>query len=187
MKTREELFQLICDEGVDAFNAYRRETEYEVVNLSHLDFTGMDLSGINLSQSVLHGTCFDMCLMHDVTLIFAQLIRASLRETQLDLVNATEADFTEADLYQATLNGAMLLEATLEGVDARQARFSDADLSGANLKRAQLNDADFTGATLSGADLTDAEMEWAILTGVRFSPMTRWGNQTPPGAVPFSN
>ena len=79
----------------------------------------------------------------------------NLRGCNLAGVDATGANFAEADLR----------DCNLAGVDASGADFNSADLCGANLagvnaSRARFENADLIGANLSGANLQEAKLYW---------------------------
>jgi uncharacterized protein YjbI with pentapeptide repeats len=57
--------------------------------------------------------------------------------------------------------GCSLVDADLQGVQAKRADLSNADLSGANLYRASLEGADLSGANLNGANLSGANLRLA--------------------------
>ena len=97
-------------------------------------------------------------------------------------------DLSDADLYDAKLDGASLKRVTaqtaifylaslkktvFERADLVNADFRDADLSGAKFPRAVLTQSDFRGATLTdatfaGAFLSGADFRRAELSGARF-------------------
>ena len=75
-----------------------------------------------------------------------------------------------ADLEDARLDGANLINADLEGAilciaNLQGANLRGAKLTGANLYGASLRDADLTGANLSGANLTYVNLGYANLVG----------------------
>jgi uncharacterized protein YjbI with pentapeptide repeats len=71
----------------------------------------------------------------------------------------------EADLSKATLSWVILSEANLVWVDLSEATLSWADLEGADLSDAILRKADLTMAFLSGVDMTRANLLMANLSG----------------------
>lgn len=85
------------------------------------------------------------------------------------------ADLRGADLRDALLDGAFLLncdmrEADLEGADLSRAWLAGTNLDGANMTRADLMKTDLTGASLAGATLRQArcartDFERAVLHG----------------------
>ena len=106
-------------QGVDAWNAWRKREPLIIPDLSKADLSGWNLSGANLSG--------------------ADLIWANL----------SKADLSGANLFQANLAGADLPHADLRVVNLRKAVLIKADLSGANLTCARLVDVDVTNADLT--------------------------------------
>ena len=108
-------------EGVEAWNAWRRDgscarPDLRGADLQHSDLVGADLSAADLCQANLRGA----------DLSYASLIKAQL---------------TGADLRGAHLRGARLC-----GADLRRANLGEVDLSYADLLGADLGGADLRGA-----------------------------------------
>lgn len=75
----------------------------------------------------------------------------------------------KADLSEAELRGAYLMEANLRGADLRGADLSEAYLGGADLRRADLSEADLSGANLTRADIRRADLSGANLSGAKLN------------------
>lgn len=84
--------------------------------------------------------------------------RLNLSGRDLRFANLDKSDLTGVLLRQTRLQGASLMEATLD-----EAEMYNVNLQGANLKRAKLNGAILNGAHLEEAILEDAKMEGAVL------------------------
>jgi uncharacterized protein YjbI with pentapeptide repeats len=177
--TKEEYFDLIMINGVDAFNQFRRDHGYEFLDLSGLDFTGKDLGGINLSNTQLSNCRFDFSYLADASFIMAEMQHVSCREAHFFMSSFEEAIMTHADLYGSVFDACNLSEVVFTGAQAETASFRDCNLTDAKLNKTHLNDADFTGANLAGTDFTGADMEWAILDEVKVSTKTIWSNRIP--------
>ncbi len=131
----------LMQQGVEAWNRWRKENPS----------TAVDLSGAQLSEGKLRGI---------------DLAGANLREAYLSKADLREADLSGADLSDALLNdticsfgnfsGAGLQNANLWGANLWSSNFRGASLDGAELWRANLRNTNFSGASLSGADLTSA-------------------------------
>ncbi len=136
-------------EGVEAWNAWRKENPEVKIDLS-----GADLSGASLFRVDLSG---------------ADLIGGNLSDSYLG-----NADFSGANLAYANLSRAMLTAANLGGADLRVANLSGAEfeyakLNGAILVYANLSSAILTYANLSGAVLSLANFANTRITGVIYS------------------
>jgi len=88
---------------------------------------------------------------------------ADLREAVL-----TGAVLVDANLRRADLRGAVLVDADLRRADLREADLTGANLTEADLRDADLREADLTGADLIEADLRDADLRLAVLRGADF-------------------
>lgn len=133
----------MLEQGIDAWNQWRKEHPYILPDLSEIEPIGADFTRAELSRADLH----------NVNLRKADLGSANLSEADL-----SEADLTDADLRGADLKGANLTAADLDGADLYAADLYAADLIGANLRRANLTRTDLTVANLSMADFSDAKV-----------------------------
>ncbi len=147
----------ILKQGVDAWNAWRKENPEVKPDLSGAYLSGAKLEGANLYGAKLSGAYLEG----------AYLEGADLREADLRGAALKEADLREADLREADLGGADLREAKLKG----------ADLSGADLSKAKLSGADLSGADLSGADLSKANLSKTNLGGAKLEEMPFIGSK----------
>ena len=191
--------------GMRLSEASLREADLWRANLAGADFTGSDftwadLRGADLTQAVLTDTSLahanllpydprnpaqlsatyiftgrivDLRSLEDRTVIRtelnqANLIGADLRDAWLYLASLiearlagtdlTNADLRRADLRRADLNGAVLRDAVLNGTDLTNADLTNADFTNADLANADLNGAVLNGAVLRGAVLRDANV-----------------------------
>ncbi|MCO5994760.1 pentapeptide repeat-containing protein [Actinoallomurus sp. WRP9H-5] len=108
-----------------------------------LDFSGADLSGLELL-----GAYLDEAIMDGVKLVGARLGSASLVGTRLRKADLSHTSLRKAEARSSDLRDALLLEA-----DLQSSSFEDADMRGADLRNAKLNNAWLVGADLRDADL----------------------------------
>jgi uncharacterized protein YjbI with pentapeptide repeats len=139
----------ILQQGVKAWNAWRRTHVNIKPDLSNCRLEGGNLSSIDFSNTYLEnadlrGTVF---------------VRASFRNAHLYNADARHANFDKADLRNANLQRALFQGATL----------SNARLSMAVLYEANLEKADLTNADLRQADLKEAKLDKAVLKGVNLN------------------
>jgi uncharacterized protein YjbI with pentapeptide repeats len=179
----------ILKQGVEAWNAWRKQNPKDIPDLSEANLSRADLRGADLSGAKLHGTKFMNVNLSQAKLLQANLSGANLRRATLgkadlrgadlsrsNLVEAYlyEAILAEAYLYEANLNRAnlfkaVLFQANLFGATLNRAILSRADIGGANLSTAELSGAILTAANLSDADLTFANLSKAKLSGANLS------------------
>lgn len=95
----------------------------------------------------------------------ASLAGADLHKADLNGLNLQGVDFTGALLDNANLNGAQLQGALLVDASMRGAKAQGARLDQARLTGADLSDADLTGARLTYAQLRGARLDRTILRG----------------------
>src|SRR4051812_37895256 len=158
----------ILRQGVETWNAWRRE-EFSVKP----DLSGADLNSINLS-----GADLTIADLSGVNLYEARLIEANLTMANLRRAYLIRANLYEADLKVANLSETRLIEADLRMADFRKANLSKANLSGANLSLASLVEAD-----IRGADLTGCRIYGISAWGLKVDETTKQQNLvvTPPG------
>jgi len=145
------------NQGVSAWNDWRRASSGLMPDLSDARLTGANLEGPNL-----RGADLSRANLSRAHLNGADLSGGVLTEAKLGMANLTDADLGSAnlawaDLSRANLNGANLSATNLRG----------ADLSGANLKCAMLLGTDLEHATLSrcriyGVSVWNATLEHSV-------------------------
>ena len=99
---------------------------------------------------------------------------ADLENAYLCGANLINADLEGAILCIANLQGANLRGAKLTGANLYGASLRDADLTGANLTGANLHSANLNDASLEGANLIGASLEGANLEGAVGLPNVSW-------------
>lgn len=140
MADKEQL-DLITEDGVTAWNAWRTENPRVLTNLSEADLQACYLDSANFGDTNLQ----------DAVLKGAHLAGANLTRANLSGADFSSADLTNAKLSGAKLAGINLAQANLTKTDLTGANFKDTNLTGANFQEAQLGDANFRGATLESA------------------------------------
>lgn len=158
MANKEQL--KILNNGVAAWNKWRRENKAIKPNLSGADFWKMNLFEVDLSGAYLHRVNLNEANLRRAYLSNTDLSKADLNDTGLAGANLRGADLTEANLRRADLN-----EVDLEGAKLNKADLSGAYLGNANLQSVDLRSANLSNAYLSGATLRKAHLERATLSG----------------------
>jgi len=151
----------LLNQGVAAWNAWRKENPSIGQALSEADLFQANLSGANLAGANLSGANLAGANLNE-----ANLAGANLNEADLVMAYLMRADLSGAYLRGAHLRQAYLNEANLSGADLSRAQLAFANLSGANLARANLNEAELTGATLLLTDLTGADLTGCLVYGI---------------------
>jgi uncharacterized protein YjbI with pentapeptide repeats len=164
----------IINQGVNAWNRWRRDNLEIVPNLSkadlnranlrRADLSKSDLSGADLSKSDLRGAYFSGADLGKSDLSGADLRGAHLSGAVLLGAHLSEAVLLGAHLSEVVLLGAHLRRADLSGVDLRESDLRRADLSGAVLSGAVLSGARLSGAVLRETDLSKSDLTRAVLT-----------------------
>lgn len=159
-------------------------------DLSHLDLTGAQLSGVNMAQATARGlnvSGADMAAAQFFRSDATGLVAIGTHASGLDAyqLSAPESNFKSADLSRSKLfrsdfreadfSDANLQDADLTDVDAHDARFDGARAPGAQFPRANLSGADLSGADLSGANLSYADLSGANLAGANLTGATLYG------------
>ncbi|MEM6502105.1 MAG: pentapeptide repeat-containing protein [Cyanobacteria bacterium P01_C01_bin.89] len=131
-------------QGTEAWNQWRKANPQARPDLSGLDLSAMDLKGIDFS-------------------------RAKLTRTDLTGTDLTGANFSGADLGQCILNGATLMRANLKDADLIWAKLVETDLSYADLTRAKCIECEGIGSQLRNATLRDAKLSRSSFMDADFS------------------
>ncbi len=190
----------ILDQGVEAWNKWRKENPGNVVDLSKVNLSGArlanaDLSNANLSRADLSGAdlrcadlnkanldraCMSKVWLNDANLSNSRLFRANLDEARAMKVALNGAFLAESNLFRANfaesnISNAMLNAANLVWADLRGAILRNSDLTAAIMSGANLSEVIFTGSNLSEVNLVDANLESADLTDCRVYGISAWG------------
>jgi uncharacterized protein YjbI with pentapeptide repeats/ribosomal protein L29 len=181
-------------QGVDVWNAWRKENpdvvpdlsgadligtelrsiDFSRVNLFRADFSGANLREANLSEAALNQARFVETYLHRANFNKANLSETNFERANLSQANLSQAHLIWADIYEANFIQADLRGAALRGTELSRTDLSGTDLSGADLSGAVLNDVDFSGAKLNEAKLSGAKLSLvnfiqADLSGAKFN------------------
>ena len=161
---------LHLSQGAGAWNAWRKQepnVRPDLINakLKGANLSGMDLSGSLLSLANLWEAGLSGAILVDCGLSGAVLVEADLSGANLQGANLAGARLLQANLSGANLKGANLAGATLQGANVSGANLQGANLAGASLLRANFSGATMLGTNLAGADAREADFTGADLTG----------------------
>ena len=150
-----------------------RNTSLLRANLSnalapYADFSGANASSAwfiaaDVSHGKFNGTSLVGADFTDANLTQASLVEARLRQAHLAGTQLVSADLTRADLTEATLS-----EADLTAANLREANLSHSRLRGADLSQANLEGASLEGSNLEGVVLTGANLAGVNFAGAQF-------------------
>jgi uncharacterized protein YjbI with pentapeptide repeats len=167
------------EEGVDAWNKWRKDnpdirpdlsnTNLSKVNLSGVNLSMADLIKANLSRAKLSGADMSGADMRGTDLSQADLRGSDLRNANMRGANTSMAKLIEADLSQADLSQANMSRANLSRANISRANMSRANTSMANLSDAKLRVADLSRANMSGANMSGANTSMANMRGANLS------------------
>ncbi|XUM20006.1 pentapeptide repeat-containing protein [Bradyrhizobium oligotrophicum S58] len=148
------------------------QDEKYALKLEHAIFDDLDLSGRDLSCSLLSQTKFRRASLNSTNLSFSDLRGADFSDFHIpgtpawtgairDRLYSTDValappQWKKYRCWVADLRGANLSNANLEGAILAGADLTDANLTGANLCRVDVSRANFTGAKISPGQLRDA-------------------------------
>lgn len=141
-----EHLSMLLNEGVEAWNRWRKGISLLQPNLRSADLSNRTLDDVDFRNADLCG---------------ASLQGAHLSRANLDHALLQEANLTRATLYGANLFGALLAGASLDSSDLRDVNLSFAQLNHARLREAWLWGTNFYGAILTAADFRDANITQA--------------------------
>jgi uncharacterized protein YjbI with pentapeptide repeats len=174
----------IFQQGVGAWNAWRKANPGVFPNLEDVEAKNGDLRGIDLRLATLTRMNLHFADLQQANLAGAYLVDAYLGYSQLQNADFSGANMTGcglgwANLENAVLVGARLQSAHMEWARLAGAKLQNADLSWVNLDYAHAENVDFRGANFyhaictntdcSGADLREANFTRAELAGANFA------------------
>ena len=126
----------ILKEGVERWNAWRRENQVGLPDLTGADLATADLAGADLAGADLAGAYLTGANLEGAHLRWTNLHRADLAGAHLSLANLSEAhlrraNLRAANLFEANLRAANLRKANVEKAFLFDTIFADTDLTGA--------------------------------------------------------
>jgi uncharacterized protein YjbI with pentapeptide repeats len=142
--TKDTALELLEQGNIEEFNTQRPYGKEDLFDLSEVDFTGISLSGVNLSYADLNGADFTEVEMDCIDFSNSDLTSASF----------ARANLTECEFSGANLNGAFFVGANCF------ASFADADLSGADFSAGDFSESDFTLALNMSMCKFDSDTVW---------------------------
>ncbi|MEJ2540243.1 MAG: pentapeptide repeat-containing protein [Gemmatimonadota bacterium] len=162
----------ILESGVAAWNAWRRDQEGMVPDLTGANFRQRELHNIDLRNAILRNASFVQCWFFGADFTGAVMHGARLTGSDLSGVSFKGAELSHvymsrASLHLSDLSGANLPWAKLHDAGMNEARLAQANLANADLLRADLFEAKLDGAVLDHAVLFQANLTGADLSGAR--------------------
>lgn len=133
----QEQLKILLEEGVEAWNKWREDNPD--VKGVQIDFSGADLSRINLNRVDFRGAYLEKVNLEGANLSEAYLEKANLTLANLKRVNLSGAYLDNAFLSRANLDKANLKEADLIGIQTLGTNFGNAILTGAFIKDWEIN------------------------------------------------
>lgn len=115
-------------------------------NLANANLTKANLAGANLTQANLTGADLSQADMQGATLDGCDCSNATFKRTKMNNIKGDKVNFTDAVIFNATLEGANLHDAT----------FVNANLSGSNFKKTVLDGVDFNNANPTNTQFDEA-------------------------------
>jgi len=119
-------------------------------NLERADLRGLDLRGVNLTNTNLRAADLSRADLRYATLIQADLSRANLHLTDFRYADLTDADLTGCYGRATNFQFARLWTSYIRYAQLKNAIFCDADLTGVDFLCTLLLGARFNGAKLDG-------------------------------------
>jgi uncharacterized protein YjbI with pentapeptide repeats len=117
----------------------------EQLFLKEQNLSGLDLSGIDLTQSVMLGVNFDFAIMNNICLDYANLGHSSFKSAILNSSSLVKAEANHACFEMAKFCNGNAFRSTFIGTC-----FKGADLRGMNFSNCLLSNADFSDANING-------------------------------------
>ncbi len=147
-------------------------TYHDSTNLIDVDMSGRDLTGDDLSNTIITDTNLSDAILvgadlSNAVLIGTTLTGADLTDANLAGVSLAYKDLTGTILTGADLTGAVLPSDYLSGKNFQGTIFNGVDLSGKDLSNSDFSYADFTGTNLENTNLTGAKFVDVDLTKIK--------------------
>ncbi|MEC7983935.1 MAG: pentapeptide repeat-containing protein, partial [Myxococcota bacterium] len=138
---------------------------FEYASLVKADLRQSDLTGARLNETTLDGALLEKSILTGVSLRKSSLIGAQMRLTRILDADLRELDCTGAALPSCDISGSDASQAIFAGANLRDALFTGTNLQNASFRSANLIGASFHQAILKDVDLRGAEVEGADFSG----------------------
>ena len=147
-------------------------TYHDSTNLIDVDMSGRDLTGDDLSNTIITDTNLSDAILvgadlSNAVLIGTTLTGADLTDANLAGVSLAYKDLTGTILTGADLTGAVLPSDYLSGKNFQGTIFNGVNLSGKDLSNSDFSYADFAGTNLENTNLTGAKFVDVDLTKIK--------------------
>ena len=132
------------------------------INLTAATLGGANFVGTNVDHAVFRGAkLLDADFQGAASCRYTIFEGADLLRATLQRIDATGARFEHAHLHKASLDGAVLTGAAFVGADMRDAKLLRVSAARADFRNAYLAKADLEGADLTNVSFDGADVSWA--------------------------
>lgn len=173
MIRKQKLLELL-NQGVDAWNLWRKRNPDLRLNLYGAQLEGAQLSGINFRHVVLNRANLRKAELHGADFRSSALQQTNFSESIMEFAQFENAVIRGADLTHAILNRADMKFSLLSRAKLNGAKMVEADMRGVSLRRADLRNAQFERAILRHASMVECDIEGANFEGAEIYGISAW-------------
>jgi len=161
------LGEFIANTGdiLDSFQVCSTDNDVTKTNLSNVDLSQKNLSGVNLAYSDLSDIDLSDKNLSNSDLLGVDLSDKDLTNTVLIGTKLTHVDLSNVDLSNKDLTDTVLRGAVLSNADLTNVNLVGKDLTRTNLSNVDLSNKDLTDTVLGGAILSNADLTNVTLAG----------------------
>ena len=155
--------------------ALEKRRDFSEEDLTAVDFSGLNLQGVNFQQADLTNASFNQTRLDQCDFSLAILSKSSFQQCygvscQFVMSDLVAANFQNARFDQSDFSGCIADEANFNGAQAHQLVMKEASVSNATLQGfaapgADLSACDFSYSDLSEANLSQSKMAEASIEG----------------------
>jgi len=152
-----------------------REVDFRGANLTSSILSLCDLSGADLSETIMARTLVDSCILHETNLCWACMDEADANnaifsECNLDRANLGKSSFTAARFSQCSFAQTSLFQCDLSSVEFKDCRISDSDMTYARLVRTRFIGGSLVDSNIYGVSVWDVQAELLHSANLRITP-----------------
>ncbi|XP_032991060.1 BTB/POZ domain-containing protein KCTD9 isoform X1 [Rhinolophus ferrumequinum] len=152
--------------GADLSRLDLRYINFKMANLSRCNLAHANLCCANLERADLSGSVLDCANLQGVKMLCSNAEGASLKQC-----NFEDPSGLKANLEGANLKGVDMEGSQMTGINLRVATLKNAKLKNCNLRGATLAGTDLENCDLSGCDLQEANLRGSNVKGAIFEEM----------------
>lgn len=174
VKTPYDALAAAVKSGADLRGANLRNMDFRAAKKTEdipiiLDLDGVDLRGVDFSESNLENITFFNCNLEGADFSAAHLIGANFLEAKMRNTNFTCSILSDASFVECDLTGAIIIDADMSGTKAHLVNFDKAIMDESDLSDIQFSTCSFIDVRMNNVSCSAGKIKNSNLSGAHLS------------------